>query len=547
MEVINKISKTIYAQIIIVLVTIAYIIKITPVIYNFSVILPLNLSDISLQMYPSSMLTYLSSNVGYILINPLIKYVLITTSVVLLFVLLKQLSNRIKSYISWIYMFIASVLYSVSVQDIFISGLLIHIILLGTTILVSLVYNSITRITIVYIFSVLLYLICGEYSIVFLIITALSDEKNKKFYIVVVLLYLVSIIILSRVIYFISIEHIFLPVLTKGNFKIINVILIFSLPLIYFFFSIFKNENFKTITSLVLLITLFIIPVNDSQYLKVKYRYENNQFNEILNSELNPTSRFENFYINMSLLEKGIILDEMFKYPQKFGVESFFTERHDDKRCLEPASDIYFRLGFLNASLHWAHEGIASMGERISFNKYLAWNYFLLSEEKKFSKYTNKINSFFIDNNFKNLPSGYEKLQEFNPKSGFFESRKTPELILNYLLEENPENKTAFEVLTACNLLNKDIESVSINTKYLKKLKYKSIPVYIQQSILLFFAKNKIYDPKLMLLVSDDIKKQFDKLYVIIQKHDNKMKWAKSAIKREFGDTYWYFYYYGNS
>jgi hypothetical protein len=76
-----------------------------------------------------------------------------------------------------------------------------------------------------------------------------------------------------------------------------------------------------------------------------------------------PTSPQITALVNRALCHTGQMGDNLFSYPQDFGLEGLFLM--DDRQLSTPLirSDLYFDLGHYNEAKHWAHEAVSVKGE----------------------------------------------------------------------------------------------------------------------------------------------------------------------------------------
>lgn len=156
-------------------------------------------------------------------------------------------------------------------------------------------------------------------------------------------------------------------------------ILVFIILLISLFLSSFLNKanvtkwliifNFIVILPVIYLVTFSATfqPAIKNAIQLDRLAYEE-KWDELLNSidEQNIKNESILSLANRALYHKGILLDYLFYYPQSFRQEALIV-----KDPIVPLSEIYFDLGFINESRHWANEALIVLGNSAGYLKAL--------------------------------------------------------------------------------------------------------------------------------------------------------------------------------
>ena len=210
-----------------------------------------------------------------------------------------------------------------------------------------------------------------------------------------------------------------------------------------------------------------------------------------------PINNIVQCQVNRALYHSGLLCDKMFSMAQLYGGNGLFMR--DSRRAAFPLqhSDVFFDLGLMNESEHWAYEAIAAKGDT-------AWNLqrlvqvYLLEEERDIAaKYLRMLQrtiwhkawatehqEYLSDNSdfWANPRSQY--LREMMPVSDFLVSPTEPELCLEELLN-NTLNKMAFEYFMAYCLLEGQIGRFMKHLHRLNYFDYPGIPRHFEETMLI--------------------------------------------------------------
>ena len=80
---------------------------------------------------------------------------------------------------------------------------------------------------------------------------------------------------------------------------------------------------------------------------------------------------------NLALFQSGILLDRVFAFPQFYGAAGLIMDYDWSLKFPEIASNVYWRIGLVNESLHWAHEAFELKGPTPEILKQLGMAYMI--------------------------------------------------------------------------------------------------------------------------------------------------------------------------
>ncbi len=121
------------------------------------------------------------------------------------------------------------------------------------------------------------------------------------------------------------------------------------------------------------------------------------------------------------------------------------------------------------------------------------------------------------------------------------------------LLKRNRENRMAFEYLMAIRLFDRDVQAAVQLFPFLDGLSYPAIPPLYEEAVMIYLCRHPeeatmagsdvfFHDRK----ISDATKKKFDRLLEIAKANGGLNEKAETAVGRELGDTYFYYFSYGS-
>jgi len=271
-----------------------------------------------------------------------------------------------------------------------------------------------------------------------------------------------------------------------------------------------------------------------------------------------PISNIVQCQVNRALYHAGYLCDAMFRMPQLFRGGGLFLDKSVRAAYALQHSDLFFDLGLINESEHWAHEAVAARG-------YTAWNlqrlalvnllkgkrdiaakYLVMLRKTMWHKKWAATHQKYLsdDNDFWQQPK-YRYLKSVMPESDFLVSPAEPELCLEKLLN-NTKNKMAFEYFMTYCLQEGQIGRFVKNLRRLNDYDYSKIPQHFEEAMLIY---NQLTGGKGISLQGKEISEQtirkFNDFNIIKAKYNNDKTSAQKELTK-YRDTYWYYglYYF---
>jgi hypothetical protein len=160
---------------------------------------------------------------------------------------------------------------------------------------------------------------------------------------------------------------------------------------------------------------------------------------------------------------------------------------------------------------------------------------------KKAGKYQQYINN----ENIPEISALVKEKRNIMPVKDFFVDRKLPYLDLISLLEDNEQNKMAFEYLMAYFLLNNDLASFVKYFSYSKNFDYLTMPRVYEEALTIYaFELQKIGKRLSGLRISKNTIDRFTGYVTTLEKYKGNREDARKELKSKYGDTYWYYIHY---
>ena len=293
---------------------------------------------------------------------------------------------------------------------------------------------------------------------------------------------------------------------------------------------------------------------------KIHFYAANSDWESVLNisKELSTTDRSVLFQINRALYHLNKLSDEAFSYAQYWGENGLILTAHYSHDVLMFCSDLYFDMGHIKESLHWAYEAQTKSNQAPDVLKRIAVNNIILGEydvAEKFLKILSKsilhkkwamhYLSYLHNESLIEQDDLMNEKRKLLPKKDFFTNTQKPQYDLYNLFSENPGNRMAFEYFMVYSLFIHDLSTIAVNVKYLERLNNEKIPTHIEEALILFMTLNPGYPLDLgKYQISERSKKRFIGYSKILMAYKKDRVAAQFDLFQEFGNTYWYYIYY---
>jgi hypothetical protein len=261
------------------------------------------------------------------------------------------------------------------------------------------------------------------------------------------------------------------------------------------------------------------------------------------------------FQTNLSLYKSGILLDKMFAFPQSLGTVGLLMNFDLCSACSEQTSNLYWMLGLVSESQHWAHEAYEQKGCTPDLLKRLGSVYMLKGDNEAAKKYFLNLKKIpfqgTIAENLLRLnehPSALAQDPELNtirslmPIDNIALTGNPSLLQLEVLLNRNPKNKMAFEYMIAYHLLTGNLRELVHHISEFTAFGYSQLPIHVQEALLIIASQSPNFNENLLYsTVQRNTYERFVQYQQMFMKYRDNIKSAREELQDQFSDTYWFY------
>ncbi len=284
---------------------------------------------------------------------------------------------------------------------------------------------------------------------------------------------------------------------------------------------------------------------------EMKQAIEDNDYQQVLDiATANPQepTRLQVMFTRLALLRTGHLADGAFQYPD--GEARYDSPRDEQFFQFIGGRMIYYHFGMPNNAYRWGMEGMVEYGLR---PEYVRWMYrcALLNGEKRLAeKYAALLRHtwFYLpvtpsDAEMEAVRGlmGYENSLDYDQGvvEGFILSTFSP-------LKEG--GKEIQEMSLVCNMIRKDGDAFWPHfAQWWESIgeegQSQALPLHLQEAVLLF---GQMYQVDIEGLPIDPYTIQRYQDFFAQVKQNANDEYSRTALKPQFGNTYWYYYFYMN-
>ncbi|MFN8206610.1 MAG: DUF6057 family protein [Bacteroidales bacterium] len=294
--------------------------------------------------------------------------------------------------------------------------------------------------------------------------------------------------------------------------------------------------------------------------LLIEYYADNREWKEVINmsTKLKSYDFRINFHVNRALWFIGALPDRMMEYPQLLGSHALFVDADKAKSEIMPTSDLYFDLGSMSESMHWAYEmqtlqpySPRCLKRLVLINiikrDWLVAQKFLdvLDHNMLCSAWVDKYQGYLNDTTMAASDPLIAEKRRFTPKLASINTG--PEECLNLLMATNGKNRMAYDYLMSYYLLEMQLPKFLRGLEFFKTFKPTRLPVVWEEALtVVMFASGKSPAEIQPGLISNACLKRYQEFQTGIRKHGGNPELARPYLTREFYGTYWFYLQYLN-
>jgi hypothetical protein len=276
---------------------------------------------------------------------------------------------------------------------------------------------------------------------------------------------------------------------------------------------------------------------------------------------------FVRYDVTRALYHTRRLLPDMFRYPQQndypLGVWLPTDGPAERGRALVKTGDLYYELGLLNSAEHMADDAAACGGRRPWLLQRLALVYLgkgrvpaariylgAASADMVYGPWARARIETLAGDPTLGTDAEVQRLRSVAIETDLYPAHvithADTEPVLLALLEKNPGNRMAFEYLMVHYMLTRQIKQVAMNLHRLPEFGYADAPRPCAEAAAMFLTKANVSLPGVA--ISAETTRRMRRFQELIATcgPDGRLK-AKAALTAEFGDTYWFYFFFGCS
>jgi hypothetical protein len=224
-----------------------------------------------------------------------------------------------------------------------------------------------------------------------------------------------------------------------------------------------------------------------------------------------------------------------------------------------PLSEVMLELGQLNLAEHFAHEALELEGARPATLRQLVVVQTLKQRPQAARLFQAVLDRIPFHSHFPITGAGIGN-QELSSeaaakppaswlvKTDYPASRIPTEILLQQALHTNRSNRMAFEYLMAHFLLSRQLGKFSRELNRMVDFDYPAIPRHYEEAILLCRSLSVQPAPDLRgRRISPESNERFGMFCRLLEESRGELKQLEPMIARGYGQTFWYYYYYGEN
>lgn len=298
----------------------------------------------------------------------------------------------------------------------------------------------------------------------------------------------------------------------------------------------------------------------NKQYFHVEKLFYQNKFDEVIayNIANPPINSLTIFLNNIALSETDKLNDLLFHFPQSPDGKTLFLKWDMVGEILKRGGYFYYTIGMINEANRWAFENMVMKGhspeglkmlirtELINGNYKLASRYITILMKTLFYKKEAKTFEKLLFNDAAiNTDRELGERRQNRVKTDFFTITDDPYINIERILVYDSLNKKAFNYKLAFLLLKKNYRGIANELLKLGNYGYKNMPVHIEEAAVALSVLNMGKLPNLgNIQLNKNTELRWNQYLTIFQQYGTNLKAAEPALKRQFGNTFWYYSFY---
>lgn len=269
------------------------------------------------------------------------------------------------------------------------------------------------------------------------------------------------------------------------------------------------------------------------------------------------TNLFGSFYTNLALAHEGLLLKDLFKYPQGFGRRGLCFEWEEKSEILRRGSDFFWAILFVNEAHHWAFESWIIDGPTRRNLQRLIQTELVRGNDKIAGKYIDHLGTALFQGKlakkyaaFLYRPEAILEDPELGPRfhvgmpKDFFAEGADLEKNLRSVLANHPFNPLALDYLMALYLLEKQVDKIPALLPDYQKVHRGTLPTLLEESLLVYQITHREH-PIPDLQISPATLQRFEAYTQVLRQYRNP-KEAARMLYPDYKNTFWFHLNFNN-
>ena len=319
------------------------------------------------------------------------------------------------------------------------------------------------------------------------------------------------------------------------------------------------------VISIFIILILFIIGLQRfdkkvEQYFHVENLFYQHKYNEVIafNAANPSTNSLTIFLNNIALCETDKLNDLLFHFPQSSDGQALFLKWEMSREILRRGGYFYYTIGMVNEAHRWAFENMVMKGhspeglkmlirtELITGNYQVASKYIdILKNTIFYKKEANAFEKLLFNDSAVNADPELGEKRKNRLKSDFFSITDDPYINIERILATDSLNRNAFEYKLAFLLLKKDYQGIAKELPKFQSLGFTKLPANVEEATVALSLLNKGNLADLgNIQVTRDTELRWIQFLTIFQQYGANPKAAEPALRKQFGNTFWYYAFY---
>ena len=261
------------------------------------------------------------------------------------------------------------------------------------------------------------------------------------------------------------------------------------------------------------------------------------------------------FQTNRALFRKGLLLEDMFSFPQPFGVSGLLLPRRFSESAPLQESDFCYDIGSINESRHWAYDALSTLGESAWILRRLVEVNIVSGDLRAAEPCLNRLERAFflrqdarrlraclrdpaLAGNDRTLSHGFAMLG----RADYIAFNGHPRAELDSLLRDHPGNRMAFEYAAASDLLSMRLGNLASFAGKFQSLGYPRLPRHVEEALLQAWAMSGRREPlSEFKWIREATVRRFGEFNRVLMGYRGNPQAALPELYSRFGDTYWFY------